>query len=75
MVARFDNEREALNELEYQIQIHMRNYKQAKKEIKRVKITVAIHPIIEKLLNRYAQEHDLEPHIVMERIMKCTKKR
>ena len=74
MVDRFGSEREALDALEFQIQIHMRNYKQAQTDINRVMITVAVHPVIDKLLNAYAEEHHLEINKVLERIMSCTKK-
>ena len=75
MVSRFGSEREALNALEYQIQIHMRNFKKGRKEVKKIKVTVAIHPIIEKILDQYSYEYNLELPLVLERIMRCTKKR
>jgi hypothetical protein len=75
MVDRFGSEREALDALEFQIQIHMRNYKQAQTDVNRLMITVAVHPVIDRLLNAYAEEHHLEINKVLERIMSCTKKR
>jgi len=53
----------------------MRNFKKGRKEVKKIKVTVAIHPIIEKILDQYSYEYNLELPLVLERIMRCTKKR
>lgn len=75
MINRFGNEEEAINALEYQIQKRMRDYKQACSEVRKVKVQVAFHPIIEKLFLEYSRTYELNFNEAIERIMKCTKRR
>lgn len=75
MVDRFGSEEEAMNALEYQIQKRMRDYRQACSKVRKVKVQVAFHPIIEKLFLDYSSTYALNFNEAIERIMKCTKRR